>query len=203
MSNQNPHTSSDRYDQRRHASDRQGGAFDPETGRSPDLNQDALVNQTPSVANGHQPNPAERSYRHGYAQGRVSEQRLQERSLRVRDNDNAARGLLLGVLLTGMVALVVGGVLFITREPQPLPVAPAPADVDGGSQETNNTEIRERVIERTREIIPMPPAAPPAVENSQPAPAPAPADPAPANSAPTDPAPADQGAQEPPADVAQ
>jgi hypothetical protein len=118
-------------------------------------NQD-LVNRNPSVGNGNR-TASHNSYQNGYVQGRVAERRAYEESLRTRDNNNASGGLLLGILLTSLLGLTVGALFFINQQSQaPVVPVPIPAEPETPNTETNNTEIRERVIERTRELVPVP-----------------------------------------------
>lgn len=72
------------------------------------------------------------AYRDGYVHGRATEQRFQEGSHEVRDNNNAARGLLLGIGLTSLVGLTLGAIFLLNQRPEtdnyysdPVPAAPA------------------------------------------------------------------------------
>lgn len=137
-----------------------------------------LVNQTPSVANGQRSPLREHPRPERYSQRQIPDPRLQEAALRARENDGLARGLLLGVVLMSLIGLVAGVLFFLTEQNrQTVPIVPAPAGVEPEAPEipTNtNTEIRERVIERT-EIVPVPqqeqaPLDQPTVVESQPLP---------------------------------
>jgi hypothetical protein len=117
--------------------------------------------------------PRQAAYRDGYVHGQQVEQRRVELNQDIRDNDTAARGLLLGILLTGAVGLATAA-YFLSQRPQtpaptretivvprnsPVPQSPAPAP-----------QVQERIIERDR-IVPVPqPAAPaaPSVNNTEP-----------------------------------
>lgn len=140
-------------------------------------NQD-LVNSNPSVGNGNR-TASQGSYQNGYVQGRVAEHQTYEENLRVRDDNSASRGLLLGILLTSLLGLTVGALYFVNQQSQtpvvPVPV-PVPAEPQEPETETNSTEVRERIIERTREIVPVPQPQAPAPQ--QPAAEPAPVPPA-------------------------
>lgn len=128
--------------------------------------------------------PNEAAYAEGYVKGRATEKEVQhEKDLTVRDNNNAARGLLLGFLLFSVVGLVVGTVLYVGRDRSPEPTVPAipsasPEASDRPTKEKETTIIeRERTIERTQEVVPVPqqaappsPAPPPKVEVNVPAP---------------------------------
>ncbi|NJN59569.1 MAG: hypothetical protein HC879_19820 [Leptolyngbyaceae cyanobacterium SL_5_9] len=134
-------------------------------------NQD-LVNRNPSVGNGSR-TASHNSYQNGYVQGRVAERRAYE-DLRARDNNNASGGLLLGILLTSLLGLTVGTLFFVNQQSQaPVVPVPVPAEPETPSTETNNTEIRERVIERTRELVPIPQPQDPAPQQPVTEPAPA------------------------------
>jgi hypothetical protein len=150
------------------------------------------------TVNGRPVTESEVAYRNGYVNGRVNEnkvlserERLYETNQTIRDNDNAARGLLLGFLLTALVGIVGGLTFFFTYanndESEPIePVAPLvvpngeldvpPSPVEPQSQGGNDTTIIERTIERT-EVLPAPPpesstAPVPRVEVNTPSPAP-------------------------------
>ncbi len=104
------------------------------------------------------PNPVD--YKDGYVQGRAVEQHRYEANQQVRDNDNAGRGLLVGLILAGTAALVGGGLYLLNQSNQ----TPAPVNstivVPGGAaspKASPSPEVRERVIERDR-IVPVPQA---------------------------------------------
>jgi hypothetical protein len=135
-------------------------------------NQD-LVNRNPAVGNGSRTS-SQGSYQNGYVQGRVAERQAYEANLRVRDDNNASRGLLLGILLTSLLGLTAGALYFVNQQSQaPIVPVPVPVEPEEPNTETNNTEIRERVIERTRELVPVPQPQAPAPQQSVPEPAPA------------------------------
>jgi hypothetical protein len=120
------------------------------------------------------------AYRDGYVTGQVTERDREENQI-VRDNDNAARGLLLGVIATSVLGLIIGTLFFLNqREESPAPIAPiivpnrsvAPAASPSPSP---TTKTETRIIERDR-VVPVP--APQAPAPQAPAPqAPAPAAP--------------------------
>lgn len=121
------------------------------------------------------------AYRDGYVSGQVTERELREENQIVRDNDNAARGLLIGVIATSILGLILGTLFFLNQREDPAPVAPiivpnrstAPAASPSPSP-TTRTETQ--IIERER-LVPVPQA--PAPQSPAPAPtvnvAPAPA----------------------------
>lgn len=146
------------------------------------------------------------AYRDGYVRGKSAEQLEQERrraadarvyeaNARARADDGVSIGLVMGLVLAA-VAAVLGGALYFynadqgtvtpapeTTTPQPgtpQPVAPPPATPQSSN---NDTTIIQRTIERTREVVPVPSnvQTPPAnVEINPPAePAPQTAPPAP------------------------
>ncbi|MBE9177565.1 hypothetical protein IQ268_03110 [Oculatella sp. LEGE 06141] len=136
-----------------------------------------VINQTPTVANGNRVSPEDASYRDGYVRGRTVDRYQQDNVTEVRDNENAARGFLLGILLTSLVGVVIAAIFFVSQQNQaPAPVVPVPVPAEPNAVEppapqTNNTEVRERVIERTRELVPVPqPQAPAPTEAQQPVP---------------------------------
>lgn len=136
--------------------------------------------------NGRPATRSEVAYRDGYVNGRVTEHenqndraRIYARNQEIRDNDNAARGLLLGFLLTALVGIVGGLAFFFTyanRENESVEPAstivvpdrdPAPSPAANEPQNSGeNPTVIERTIENTREYVPVP--------QQQPSPAPAP-----------------------------
>lgn len=119
------------------------------------------------------------SYRDGYVHGRVSENRYQEEVLVERDNENASRGLLIGILLTSLAALTAGTIWFLNqRNEAPVPVAPTIVVPNTKpdpkpSPEQQAPESNTTIIERTREVpvpVPVPQQQAPAPQPSVPAP---------------------------------
>ncbi|AFY42400.1 hypothetical protein [Nostoc sp. PCC 7107] len=93
------------------------------------------------------------SYRNGYANGREIERNYQQANLAARDNDNASRGLLLGILLTSLAGLIVGAFWYfnqpretVVNETRPI-VNPSPNNNLPTPQPQQTT-----IIERTREV---------------------------------------------------
>ncbi|PSB20995.1 hypothetical protein C7B65_06240 [Phormidesmis priestleyi ULC007] len=105
-----------------------------------------------------EPTPVE--YQEGYTQGRAVEQNRYEANQQIRDNDNAGRGLLIGLILAGTAAIVGGGLYLLNQSNQtPVPVnstivvpsaAPSPSV-------SPSPQVRERIIERDR-VVPVPQA---------------------------------------------
>ncbi|MEH1871965.1 hypothetical protein [Nostoc sp.] len=102
------------------------------------------------------------SYSNGYVQGRNTERNYQQADLAERDNNNASRGLLLGIILTSLLGLIVGGVWYFNQRndaavdntaPVAVPV-PSSSPTASASPQTKTT-----IIERTREV-PVPVAVP-------------------------------------------
>lgn len=112
-------------------------------------------------------NPSNNSYQSGYINGQVSERR-QEETLVERDNDNAARGLLLGILLTALAALGGGAIWFFNRDLSPAPVTPVVVPVPNNKPDTkpspqaSKAPEKTTIIEKTKEVlVPVPqPASP-------------------------------------------
>lgn len=108
----------------------------------------------------------QQAYRDGYVHGQDIEHRRATVDQEIRDNDNAVRGLLLGILLTGLVGLATAAYFLTQRNqadaPQPAnPTIVTPRTSPSPSPQ-QSPQVRERVIERDR-IVPVP---------QQPAPAP-------------------------------
>lgn len=137
--------------------------------------------------------PTRTAYRDGYVQGRSVEQHRNEVSQEIRDNDNAARGLIMGILLTGLVGLGLATYFLTQRNEAPVnrtivvpSAAPSPAQ---------SPQVRDRIIERDRVVpvpVPQEPAPAPNVNITVPSPAPqAPAPAAPSQTAPSQTAPSE------------
>jgi hypothetical protein len=96
------------------------------------------------------------AYHDGYVHGRVVENSRQERHLHDRDNNNAARGLLLGILLTSLLGLLAGALYFWNERNEAAdpvdPVAPAGQVVEP-SVSPSPIERETTIIER---VVPIP-----------------------------------------------
>jgi hypothetical protein len=92
----------------------------------------------------------------------------------VRDNENAGRGLLLGILLASLVGLVLGTLYYLNRgDEAPLP---APVIVVPKANQPSATPAPTRTIEREKTIIEkIVPVQPSPVQKATPAPQPSPA----------------------------
>lgn len=119
------------------------------------------------------------SYRDGYVHGRVSEHRVQEEGLEVRDNNNAARGLLIGIALTSLLGLTLGAIFFLNlnnqrqQEEYTAPPVVVPSAVTPASPSPAAAQPRQetQVIERTRTIekpvlVPVPQVQSPAPQKA-------------------------------------
>lgn len=137
-----------------------------------DANGHTHVTRTSEVNNVSNPN----AYRDGYVEGRVAENHYQEEVLAERDNENAGRGLLIGILLTSLAALTAGAIWYYNQRNDDVPPTivipnsqPAPSPSPEAKRETT-------IIEKTRDV-PVPVVVP---QQQAPAPqAPAPQAPAP------------------------
>ncbi len=107
---------------------------------------------------------------------RLAYERARYNNLQSRDNENAARGLLVGIFVMALLGLV-GGALFLfnQREENNLPtIIPVPQNNQPQNQAAppspqQETTIIERTIDRTQEVIPVP-APQPQQPAAQPAP---------------------------------
>ena len=128
----------------------------------------------------HKVQPSKQSaYHDGYVHGSVSQSNRDAVGQEVRDNDNAARGLLLGIILTSLVGLTAGGLYFLnqrTNQPVPtstpirVPAAPAASPSPAATTRTDTTIIEREVpvsspeptiIERTVPVpVPVPTSSP-------------------------------------------
>lgn len=121
------------------------------------------VNNTPTASHAD-------SYRNGYVNGSVAEHQYQEEVLVERDNNNAARGLLLGILVTSLAALTAGAIWLLNQSNEaPTQVVPpviVPAQPKASpSPEAKQPPAKETIIERTRDVlvpVPQPQAPSPA-----------------------------------------
>ncbi|MCT7950513.1 hypothetical protein NG798_11995 [Ancylothrix sp. C2] len=115
------------------------------------------------------------AYHDGYVHGRVSEHNRDVVRQEVRDNDNAARGLLLGIILTSLVGLTAGALYFMNqRNNQPVPAsAPVivPAAPTASPSPAATTRTDTTVIERE---VPVSSPEPTIIERTVPVPVPVP-----------------------------
>lgn len=123
------------------------------------------VTRTSETVNNNTAQQKTNSYSDGYVRGRVSERSHQE-NLAQRDNNNAARGLLLGIILTSVAALAVGIAWYIHQSNEastpvaPTVIVPNPPD-EKPTPEANKPPEKQTIIERTRDVlVPVPQQAP-------------------------------------------
>ncbi len=100
------------------------------------------------------------SYRNGYVDGQMTENYQQNR-LKTRDNNNATGGLLLGIFLTVAIGLVAG--IFYTVFSQQQKTIDTPPISE---EQQSNKEMT--IIERTKEIVPVPVISDQTPEQQQP-----------------------------------
>ncbi len=139
-----------------------------------------LVNQRPDVANGVPIPPEGTPYRQGYKQGRLSGRHVQEEYIRARENDSAARGLLLGIVVTSILGLLLGFLFYITRDTAPTPqsvVAPIPPTTEPqqvqpatGAQPQGQQPVVEQPETPTETIVVPQPVFVPVPDQTQTAP---------------------------------
>ncbi len=116
------------------------------------------------------------TYEDGYASGRIQERNDQRRNIAAREN-NAAGGLILGVMLAALATLVGGAMWYLNQTKEAENATPAPietpvtTDKDISEPNENNTTT---IIERTREVavpvevpVPVPQQQQPAQEPQQ------------------------------------
>lgn len=118
----------------------------------------------------------EAAHNQGYVQGQMAENHRQAGTQEVRDNENAGRGLLLGILLASLAGLVLGSVYYFNRaEEAP---TPAPVIVVPKANQPSATPAPTRIIEKEKtiieKIVPVP-VQPSPVQKATPAPQPSPA----------------------------
>jgi len=137
----------------------------------------AEVTRTTEAVNNSTIDPSTESYRDGYVHGQVTEHRYQEDVLAERDNNTAARGLLLGILLTSLVALIVGAIWLLNRNDAPTQVVPPVVVPDAqpeptSAPEANQPAEKETIIRERPVWVPIPQQQAPAPQPPSPAPQP-------------------------------
>lgn len=98
------------------------------------------------------------TYNDGFANGQVAE-RYQEDALASRDNENAGRGLLIGILLASLAALTAGAVWFANQNNDVNPVTPVVVPVPNRAEPSPvpETKTETTIIEKTRDVlVPVP-----------------------------------------------
>ncbi|MBG1245151.1 hypothetical protein [Nostoc sp. NZL] len=101
------------------------------------------------------------SYSNGYVQGRNTERSYQQADLAERDNENASRGLLLGIIVTSLVSLIVGGVWYFNQRNNAAveTTVPVVVPVPNNSSPTPSAspQPQTKIIETIREVpVPVP-----------------------------------------------
>lgn len=136
------------------------------------------VTETTEAVNSGTVDPSSESYRDGYVHGQITEHHYQEDVLAERDNNNASRGLLLGILLTSLVALTVGAIWLLNqRNDPPIEVVPPVVVPDAQPEPTRSPEAnqpaeRETIIRERPVFVPVPQQQAPTPQPPLPAPQP-------------------------------
>ncbi|MDZ8105366.1 MAG: hypothetical protein RM338_07020 [Nostoc sp. DedQUE12a] len=114
------------------------------------------------------------SYQNGYVEGRNTERRYQQANLAERDENNTTNGLLMGIIITSLSGLIIGGLWYFNQVnnaavDNSAPVT-TPAPTNSNATPTEPPQPQTTIIERTREVpvpVPVPqqqavpPSAPP------------------------------------------
>ena len=99
------------------------------------------------------------AYKDGFVNGQVAES-YQEDALVARDNENAGRGLLIGILLASLAAITAGAVWFANQSNDVVnTVTPVVVPVPNKAEPSPSPEIRTetKIIEKTRDVlVPVP-----------------------------------------------
>ncbi|PSR14499.1 hypothetical protein C8255_24060 [filamentous cyanobacterium CCP3] len=107
------------------------------------------------------------AYRDGYVRGKSAQQleqerrqaaeaRIREENARLRADNGVSTGLILGLALAALAA-VIGGLIYVYSEENPVPGTANPTPEAVTPDPTGNeTTIIERTVERTQEVIPAP-----------------------------------------------
>ncbi len=117
-----------------------------------DTDGNTNVTKTTETVNG------SNTYKNGYVNGQAAE-RYQEDSLVARDNENAGRGLLIGILLASLAALTAGAVWFANQRDDVNPVTPVVVPVPNRAEPSPvpETKTETQIIEKTKEVlVPVP-----------------------------------------------
>ncbi len=116
------------------------------------------------------------AYKDGFVNGQAAES-YQEDALVARDNENAGRGLLIGILVASLAAITAGSLWFLNQRddvvnPVTPIVVPVPNRVEPRpSPEAKAPETKTTIIQKTREVIvPVPQQAAPKPQPSVAAP---------------------------------
>ncbi len=98
------------------------------------------------------------AYRDAYNQGRLSERQINEYNQIQRDNDNAGRGLLIGIAFTALAAMLVGA-FFLLNQKNQAPVLIQRVIPSPSPSVSPSPQVRERIIERDQ-VVPVPQTPP-------------------------------------------
>ncbi|MBN4001445.1 hypothetical protein [Nostoc sp. LPT] len=110
------------------------------------------------------------SYSNGYVHGRNVERNYQQADLAQRDENNASGGLLLGIIITSLLGLVIGGVWYFNQQNNAavnniVPVA-VPVPSKSNPTPSASPQPQTKIIETTKEV-PVPVAVPVPVPQQQ------------------------------------
>ncbi|MDZ7994221.1 MAG: hypothetical protein RM022_017495 [Nostoc sp. EfeVER01] len=123
--------------------------------------------QTTETVKNNTTNP--NSYTNGYVHGRNVERSYQQADLAQRDENNASGGLLLGIIITSLLGLVIGGVWYFNQQNNAAVnnAVPVVVPVPSKSDPTPSASPQPpTIIERTTEV-PVPVAVPVPVPQQQ------------------------------------
>lgn len=105
------------------------------------------------------PEDSSTSYRDGYVEGRADKRLQQQEYNRAREEqireNSGTNGVLFGVALTALVTLIFGTIFFLTQRNE----TPTQTEITVPEEETSpetETNVIERTVERTQEIVPVP-----------------------------------------------
>ena len=118
------------------------------------------TNKTTSTAPSTTVNNAKKAdYHSGYVEGVVSENHRKSEDQIVKDNDNAARGLLLGIILASVVGLIIGTTYFLNRREEAPTLVPLVVPVPRANQPSppsNTTRTIEKEKTIIEKLVPVP-----------------------------------------------
>ncbi|HBB35362.1 MAG TPA: hypothetical protein DDZ80_10700 [Cyanobacteria bacterium UBA8803] len=108
--------------------------------------------------------PHHTPYQKGYLDGKTLEHELQEQNRIVQENNSAASGLLLGIVLATLSLLLGVSIFFLVQakqqSTQSMLMLPLPNSANSNQPESirNETAFKGRTITRTQDVIPIPQA---------------------------------------------
>ncbi|MHC0062638.1 hypothetical protein ACWATR_06875 [Nostoc sp. UIC 10890] len=137
----------------------QNSEFKQESYTDANGNTHTDLTQTTETVKNSTANP--NSYSNGYVQGRNTERSNQQADLAQRDENNVSGGLLLGIILTSLLGLVIGGIWYFNQQnnaavDKTVPVV-VPVPSNSSATPSASPQPQTTIIETIREVpVPIP-----------------------------------------------